>query len=1510
MTRIFRYFFVTILLAITNFGWGQIILPVEIMGAEGTIESRTFDLDETQQSSAYELFLLVNNLGYENKASIRINDGNWLKLNHSSVNLYYQEKARGGMKHGAYSTIRFTVPATGFVVGTNTISFKFNFSDGISSGYRVVKFNLFDGGGNELMPEEMFEEDDPDTWEAPFTDQASIDEGKDLWYNAPLWSNYLHPDSTGFWYDYELKPFQPIRATCSDCHTQDGRDLELFAYSNESIIERAKFHNLTEEEGQKIASYIRSLSSTANKVNRNGRPWNPPYQPGPQLKGKSIDYWHAGAGLDAVLDDDEDMIDYMFPNGVDSASVANYFDSDKMEEWTEVPVAIQFPDWKHWLPMVHPKDAYNGNGFYDETYSNPQWPYNPERAYEYFRTYLEGKAGGPGKRINIAGKNPQDMMNEHQNWRKNYRFYQSQYLSGSSIIVDTDKHWRSELGDALDNLSDGIGLEFASTSMARLMAVKNFEIMQEFEMQDQAPDYLKAEDQPSSRQWFHHTDSKNVFEVPAHITGCVIDDCQEFLGQGEATGQFESTVWYQLQLVLAAGNGNQSHNGPVDYNYQPEFILRAGLNSDILEPMRYYFSLNHLYQTKTWSGDTNPNNADGFRIRVQGPWYFFGKEADAGKSQLQGYDPGFWPTLLDRTKPGLTKWVLDAQIRQFLKEVQKPQNAISGWTRYDVGGNKAQNLDPESKTESEILDVTEGFSSSVPIYADHMYWVIPLAQDFGVDCDLIEQMIDWSQEAWPLINWDKFRNNSVANLELTLTENCDTGGFDVMALAENKGSGKLEWFVNDKKRPGGDVRFEGGNLVPGDVVRCELSANSSCITNDFVFQEIVIPALDFTVESRHNSGEWKQEENFVVCIDDNIEVKVNVDIEPVLWLDAMDVYEGNEPTDGEMVMAWKDHSSNEKTVSAPSGDLSPQYDKWGMNGLPALMFGNDNSADGMELFTTSEDDFMEEDWTMVIVGQQYPSATSGELVGNNTDGGDGWYHSFSSDGEPQIVTGGTEVYSGSANDEIPVSFISVLQYENGQLSLYVNGELQAQSTTGSTPMTNDFSVYLGQTSNGSSSTLEFHQGPIAEVLVFDYSLSDDKLAYLEGYLSHKWKLEDELSNFHTYKDFSPLDVSVIGPAGQEIKMDGKNTVQSIHVLSSSDIGDYEFYKPTCSEPVFVMSVVQEEDVDAITSPVLYSIDDQAFQSGDKVTVNEKKRLEFKSNVATSGDFQWERPDGSRLDFNMDVELESVAETHEGIWLLHLTDQGCSSGDVQIQFEVEVLPPKQLLIEVLISGSGTIDVLDENYVNEGGDFTVNFIPDDGYKVGEVIVDGRSEGAISSYTISDVIEDHRIEVTFEPLATFSVTVSIGENGTSSVASGAHTVTEGDTFEITFTPNTGYIVEDVFVDGISVGAVSSYTLTATKNHVIVVTFTLEHAILNAQAVEKTTIYPNPFTDRIYLSADRGISRISIVGVDGRQWFEHQNYHLKALSIDLSHVPSGIYVLTVYYQDKTSELFNIVHN
>ena len=59
----------------------------------------------------------------------------------------------------------------------------------------------------------------------------------------------------------------------------------------------------------------------------------------------------------------------------------------------------------------------------------------------------------------------------------------------------------------------------------------------------------------------------------------------------------------------------------------------------------------------------------------------------------------------------------------------------------------------------------------------------------------------------------------------------------------------------------------------------------------------------------------------------------------------------------------------------------------------------------------------------------------------------------------------------------------------------------------------------------------------------------------------------------------------------------------------------------------------------------------------------------------------------------------------------------------------------------ISPSGKVTVV------QGGDMTFRMIPQKGYQVADVLVDGESVGVVTRYTFEDVRRSHTISVTFQ-------------------------------------------------------------------------------------------------------------------------------------------------------------------
>jgi photosystem II stability/assembly factor-like uncharacterized protein/CTP:phosphocholine cytidylyltransferase-like protein len=131
------------------------------------------------------------------------------------------------------------------------------------------------------------------------------------------------------------------------------------------------------------------------------------------------------------------------------------------------------------------------------------------------------------------------------------------------------------------------------------------------------------------------------------------------------------------------------------------------------------------------------------------------------------------------------------------------------------------------------------------------------------------------------------------------------------------------------------------------------------------------------------------------------------------------------------------------------------------------------------------------------------------------------------------------------------------------------------------------------------------------------------------------------------------------------------------------------------------------------------------------------------------------------------------------------------------------------------------------VNYGDSKTFTIIPNSGYKISDVQVDGKSVGIVSTYTFENISSDHTIEAIFEPTA-FSVKASAGSGG-SIFPSGVIIVNYGDSKTFTITPNSGYYIKDVKVDGKSVGVVSSYIFTNINfDHIIEVIFEKKTVII----------------------------------------------------------------------------------
>jgi hypothetical protein len=132
---------------------------------------------------------------------------------------------------------------------------------------------------------------------------------------------------------------------------------------------------------------------------------------------------------------------------------------------------------------------------------------------------------------------------------------------------------------------------------------------------------------------------------------------------------------------------------------------------------------------------------------------------------------------------------------------------------------------------------------------------------------------------------------------------------------------------------------------------------------------------------------------------------------------------------------------------------------------------------------------------------------------------------------------------------------------------------------------------------------------------------------------------------------------------------------------------------------------------------------------------------------------------------------------------------------------------------------------------------------------------------------------VTVTSIPPVTHSITATAGANGSIS-PSGAVTVSHGGSQQFTITPNTSYRIDDVRIDGSSVGAVSSYTFSnVTADHTITASFVYDDSPYTPPPVTEigsTTIITipekkpdQPAAATVSVSATAGVNGIASVAM-----------------------------------------------
>lgn len=661
-------------------GQARILLPIEVIGPEGYTRTLRFSLADADARQPLRLSMQVHGLTYENKGSLRLNGGSWVSFNNAAMGVEGLGNRFGGIG-GAFSTLKIhleLVPGT-LQAGINAVAFRFDRSDGSSVGYRVLNLNVIRPDGSEVLPRSLFIEDEPSTWEPPLPEREDIAAGEVLWRTKALLRS--------------SRDRVPIQARCMDCHTRDGRDLKYFGYSNRAIIQRSMFHGLTEKEGMQIASYIRALDGVPSP----GRPWNPPYQPGPGLDSRPIQQWAAGAGVDAVLDHDHDILAPLFPIGISKGAIQ----ASPGANVREIPVPLQLPDWNHWLPTIHPKDAWGAE------FANA-------RLNTLYDSSMEPK--GASQSIRGLARSVQDAA--YENYRD--KLYFPANLWAQSLYEFLKPRYQDVVGERSAEYSQKI------YSTALWQMVKTWEVMQEFGLEGHQRSL-----HPSSREaigWMPNVSfdsSPNLLKIPRDATG--------INGGRPLLFSYFSLAWYQLSLVLFHGNhadgSGRDGQRPIDWGYVHNFISEV-----------------------QWSASSDPLPLNGLLTL----WLIKGMQvASNGLGPQAPFGRGWAP----QHAADISRFVAPQHVAGWSESSEEERRAILQ-SALEAWWDKSSVYDISDWRQAGLSDPAQVLTGNADgSLADRVWYMLPRFKHFGVDPMLIGRIADWGQLLWPTAPWHRVKSS-------------------------------------------------------------------------------------------------------------------------------------------------------------------------------------------------------------------------------------------------------------------------------------------------------------------------------------------------------------------------------------------------------------------------------------------------------------------------------------------------------------------------------------------------------------------------------------------------------------------------------------------------------------------------------------------------------------------------------------------------------------------------------
>jgi hypothetical protein len=272
-------------------------------------------------------------------------------------------------------------------------------------------------------------------------------------------------------------------------------------------------------------------------------------------------------------------------------------------------------------------------------------------------------------------------------------------------------------------------------------------------------------------------------------------------------------------------------------------------------------------------------------------------------------------------------------------------------------------------------------------------------------------------------------------------------------------------------------------------------------------------------------------------------------------------------------------------------------------------------------------------------------------------------------------------------------------------------------------------------------------------------------------------------------------------------------------LNEESIDGYKQQYPRNPYPFY--NVTADHTISATFTPDVYTITASVANTDNSVPVH--------GSMTPSGTFTVNN--GSSITFTITPDT--------GYQVSSIIDNGTNNdattsyllSNIAADHTVTVyLKPTTYAVTATAGAGGKISPPGVTTVRAGGSQAYTITPNTGYSIADVTVGPTggtmgSVGAVGSYTVSSITANMTIAATFKPNPTYTITASAGPNGSIS-PNGAVSVLGGVNQKFTITPNPGYRMDALSIDGVVQQYPSNpYTFVNVQgDHTISVTFVLD--------------------------------------------------------------------------------------